>query len=42
MVVGKTKIAGDWAVARISYWYRVTPKAGGAAMEDIGKAITVF
>jgi ketosteroid isomerase-like protein len=34
-------VAGDWAIERGSFKTTLTPKAGGAPMEDTGKYVVV-
>lgn len=40
--VEEAEVVGDWAFARTSYVWRLTPKAGGAAVEEVGKMITIL
>ena len=42
ITVEETQVAGDWAFARGSFKWLLTPKAGGEAIEEIGKAITIL
>ena len=35
-------IAGDWAFERYGYKEHDVPKAGGAAMDDVGKGLNVY
>ena len=38
----EAEIIGDWAFARTKYIWRVTPKAGGETVEEVGKSIGVL
>ena len=40
--VEETEVVGDSAFARTSYVLRLTPKAGGVTIEEIGKMITIL
>ncbi len=40
--VEETEVVGDWAFARTSYVWRLTPKAGGETVEEVGKMITIL
>jgi uncharacterized protein (TIGR02246 family) len=38
----EVRLAGDWAVARLSGTFEVTPKAGGGTAQEIFKAIWIL
>lgn len=40
--VEEVRVAADWAFERGHYRITLTPRAGGEALEDIGKYITVY
>ncbi len=40
--VDELRVAGDWAYARSSYVLRVTPKAGGDTIEEVGKGFYIL
>jgi uncharacterized protein (TIGR02246 family) len=40
--VEEVRITGDWAFERGTYTITLTPKAGGGAIQDVGKYITVY
>ena len=42
LVVDEVQAAGSWAFERGTYKINLTPKAGGEAIQDIGKYITVY
>jgi len=42
MSTAEVEVAGDWAFARGTYTYTTTPKAGGEAIEDNGKYLTIY
>ena len=40
--VKETEVAGDWAFSRTSFVWRLTPKAGGETIEEVGKMISIL
>jgi uncharacterized protein (TIGR02246 family) len=42
LAVDEVRVLGDWAFERGAYTIGLSPKAGGPAMQDLGKYITVY
>jgi len=42
LAVDEVRVLGEWAFERGGYTISLDPKAGGPAMQDIGKYITVY
>jgi uncharacterized protein (TIGR02246 family) len=42
LTVAEVQVAGDWAFERGAYRITLTPKAGGEAIRDLGKYITLY
>jgi uncharacterized protein (TIGR02246 family) len=40
--VAEVRVAGDWAFERGAYRIGLSPKAGGEAIQDVGKYITIY
>jgi ketosteroid isomerase-like protein len=40
--VDEVRVAGDWAYVRGTYAFRVTPKAGGETIEEVGKSVLIL
>ena len=40
--VDEVRVAGDWAYVRGTYEFRITPKAGGDTMEEVGKIVYIL
>jgi uncharacterized protein (TIGR02246 family) len=42
LAVDEVRVLGEWAFERGSYSIRLTSKAGGPPMQDIGKYLTIY
>lgn len=42
LTVDEVRVAGDWAFERGGYTNRLTPRAGGATIQDVGKYIMIY
>lgn len=40
--VDEVRVVGDWAFERGGYTISLSPKQGGAPMQDVGKYITIY
>jgi ketosteroid isomerase-like protein len=40
--VDEVQVAGDWAFERGAYRIGLTPRSGGAPIDDVGKYITIY
>ncbi len=42
LAVDEVRVFGEWAFERGTYTINLTPKGGGAPMQDIGKYVTIY